>query len=229
MSIIGRTLSLLAVTLVLSACGGGGSSGTTPVTSFSLQAGYKARVQAGAADNFAVSGTCSGTATITTSGTSASTFEGVAGFSSSQTETLNLTNCVPATIAVTGTSYFDANYTPLGGSILGVEYTKFQVVPPALPTSVKVGDTAVYATLIIYTDSTKTTTTGQRQLSYVVAADSSTTALITLITRSYNNANQLLFTQQSTYRIAGDGTLTIVTIDVQYSTTSTTHLVYTKT
>ena len=86
----------------------------------------------------------------------------------------------------------------------------------------------MYATVTVYSDSTKTTTTGQRQLSYVVESDSASTAFVTLITKSFNTANQLLFTQQSKYRIAADGTLNIVTIDVQYSTTSTTHLIYTK-
>ena len=223
-------LGSIALALTLSACGGGGDSGSTatPVTSFALQAGYKARVAAGSSDNFSISGTCGGTATTTTSSASPATFEGVAGYSAGQTATLNLTGCTPATAAVTGTSYYDANYTPLGSSIPGVEYTKFITAPPALPTIIKVGDTALYATLTVYADSTKTTVTGQRQLSYVVEADSSTTALITLIMRSYNNASQLLFTAQSKYRIAGDGTLNIVSMDVQYSTTSTTHLVYTK-
>ena len=61
--------ALFAVaTLSLSGCGGGGGdSGTTiAVTSFPLQAGYKARISAGSADNFSISGTCTGTANFTT-------------------------------------------------------------------------------------------------------------------------------------------------------------------
>lgn len=224
----------ICIAFTFTACGGGGggggseSTGATPITSFPLQAGYRTRVAAGSADSFTISGTCSGTATITTSATSPATFEGVSGYSSGQTATINFTNCTPASNAVTGTLYHDASYTPLGSSIPGVEYTKFQTAPPPLPTTVKVGDTAVYATVTVYTDSTKATLTGQRQLSYVVEADSASTAFVILITRSYNTANQLLFTSQSKYRIASDGTLTIFTIDVQYSTTSTVHLLYTK-
>lgn len=216
----------------LSACGGGGSSDPAPVasvTEFALQAGYEARIASGALDNFSISGTCSGTATITTSSASAASFEGVSGNSATTTLTLNLTSCTPASNAVTGTSYFDEDYTPLGSSIPGVEYTAFETLPPSLPASVKVGDTAVFATQTVYSDSTKSTATGQRELSYVVQADSSTTATVVFITKSYDTSSQLLWTQQSKFRIAGDGTLTMVSIDVQFSTTSTSHFLYTKT
>ena len=65
-------------------------------------------------------------------------------------------------------------------------------------------------------------------LSYVVEADTANTAIVNLISKAYNTANQPLFTQQGRYRIAADGTLSVMTIDIQYSTTSTTHLIYTK-
>ena len=212
-------------------CGGGGDAGSTvtPVTSFPLQTGYKARVSSGAIDSFSISGTCAGSATFTTSAATAATFEGVVGYSATTTATVNFTNCTPATAAVTSTGYYDSNYTPLGSSTPGVEYAKFLTAPPALPASVKVGDTAVFATLTVYSDSTKATVTGQRLLSYVIEADTATTAVANLITKAYNTSSQLLFTQQSRYRIAADGTLTVISIDVQYSTTSTNHLVFTKT
>lgn len=215
----------------LTGCGGGGGDGggATTTTSFPLQAGFRARIAGGSTDNFAVSGTCAGTATFTNGAAAASAFEGVSGFAAAQTVTVNFTNCTPATNAVSATGYYDGSYSPLGSSIPGVEYTKFLTVPPPLPTSVKVGDTAVYATQTTYTDSTKSITTGQRVLSYVVEADTANTAIANLITRSYNASDQLLFTQQARFRIAADGTLTTVSIDVQYSTTSTDRLVYTKT
>ena len=216
---------------LLVGCGGGGgdgSSASTAATSFPFQAGYRARIAGGSTDNFTVSGTCAGTATFTNGAATASTFEGVAGFASPQTVTVNLTNCTPATNAVSGTGYYDGSYSPLGSSIPGVEYTKFLTAPPSLPTSVKVGDTAIFATPTTYTDSTKSVATGQRILSYVVEADTANTAIVNLISKGYNASSQLLFTQQARYRIAADGTLTVMLIDVQFSTTSTNHLVYTK-
>jgi hypothetical protein len=183
---------------------------------------------AGSTDNFTLSGTCTGTATIANGAATPSTFEGVVGFAATQTATVNLTNCTPATNFISGTSYYDGGYIPLGSSIPGVEYAKFLTLPPPPPTAVKVGDTAVYATLTTFTDSTKIVVTGQRVLSYVVEADTANTAVVNLISKGYDTLHQLLFTQQSRYRIAADGTLTVLTIDVQYSTTSTTHLLYTR-
>jgi hypothetical protein len=97
-----------------------------------------------------------------------------------------------------------------------------------LPDSVKVGDTANYATLASYTDSSKANTTGTRVLSFVVEADTADTAIVNFITRSYNTASQLMFTQQSRLRMAADGSLTLVSIDVQFSTSSTNRQIYTK-
>ena len=215
---------------LLSGCGGGGGdSVTTPATTnFPLLSGYKARIAAGSTDNFTISGTCAGTATFTSGAATAGTFQSVVGYAVVQTATVNFTNCTPSSNAVTGTGYYDLNYSPLGSQVPGTEFTKYASLPPAIPSSVKVGDTAAYATLNVYTNSTMATATGQRFISYVIEADSANTAIVNLITKSYNTAGQLLYTQQSRYRIAADGLLTNVSIDIQYSTTSSTHLLYTK-
>lgn len=215
---------------VLFGCGGGGSGASGPiVTSFPLQSGYKARVASGSVTNYTISGTCSGSATVSVSAPTADTFEGAPALSATGTSTMNFANCTPSSIAATSTSYYDSNYNSLGHSTVGTEYGKFLTVPSPVPTSVKIGDTAVVGTETIYTDSTKTTTKGQRTRSYVIEADgaSTSTAIVNLITRDFNTANQLLFTDQNRYRIVANGALTPVSEDVQYSTTSTTHLVLT--
>jgi hypothetical protein len=233
-----RLRYLTAVVLIASAtlqgCGGGGSdAGTavapvTPVATFPLLAGYKARIAAGASDSYTVSGTCAGNAAITSAAAASATFEGVTGYSVAQTATINFTNCTPASSAVTSTGYYDANYSPLGSTTPGVDYAKYVTAPAALPLFVKVGDTAAFATFTVYSDSAKATVTGQRVLSYVIEADTTTTAVANLITKAYNASGQLLTTQQARYRIAADGSLTVISIDVQYSTTSTNHLLYIK-
>ncbi len=116
----------------------------------------------------------------------------------------------------------------LGTAIAGVEYSKNTTASSALPATVNAGDTAVFAAVTVYANSTKATVAGQRNLSYVIEADTPTTAIANLITKGFNNANQLLFTQQARYRIAAGGTLTSISIDVQFSTVSTNHVVYTK-
>lgn len=229
---IASTLSVV----LLSACGGGSDSSPaapvqtpTAVTSFNLQSGYKTLVASGRNNNFTISGTCSGSSTITTSTPSAGTFEGISALSAVTTSTGNFTNCTPTTFASTSTGYFDSNYTPIGHSLAGVEYGKFLTALTALPTSVKVNDTAEYGIETIYTDSTKQVAKGKRNISYVIEADgtSTNTAIANLITKDFNTASQLLFTQQSRYRIDASGTLSIISIDVQYSTTSSNHLLYT--
>lgn len=228
---VATAATLFASAFLLAGCGGGGDAGsttTTPVTSFPLLTGYKARISGGATDNFSISGTCTGTATFTTAAASPATFEGATGYSATQTATINFTNCTPASSAVTSTGYYDTNYSPLGSVNPGVDYAKYLTAPPALPASVAAGDTAAFATLIVYSDSTKTTVTGQRVVSYVIEADTSTTVIANVITKGYNTSSQLLYTQQSRYRVAANGTLTVVSIDVQYSTPSTNHLLYTK-
>lgn len=237
-----KTRSLVGVfgcacLLVLSACGGGGGGGdasaSAPVaatTTFNVRSGFAARVVAGSTDNFTISGTCAGTAQIVNGAASAATFEGVAGFSSIQTNTVNFSNCNPSSSTASGTNFYDANYTQIGTVIPSVEYSKFLSAPTALPSAAAVGDMADYVTLTTYTDSSKATTTGRRVLSYVIEADTATSVIVNFTVRTYDTTPQLLLTQQTRYRMAADGTLVLLTIDIQYSgSLGTAHLVYTKT
>lgn len=223
-------ITAIGVCAALAGCGGGGSSAPPQevVTSFALQSGYKARISSGGANKFSISGTCSGSATLSDSAPTGDMFEGAFALSATSTATISFTNCTPVSSATTSKSYYDSNYNPLGHSMIGTEYGKFLIVPSPLPTFVKVGDTAIFGTETIYTDSTKAATKGQRLLSYVIEADgaSTSTAIANLITKDFNTLNQLLFTQQTRYRMTGDGTLRAVSIDVQFSTTSTNHFVY---
>ena len=218
---------------LLVACGGGG--GDSPVviippvdTTFALKSGFQARIVSGASDDYTVSGSCTGTARIATLPATAVTFEGVVGVASSQTSTLNFTNCAPATNSATGLTFYNANYAPIGSSVVGSEYAKFESPPLDWPTAVKVGQSGTIATLITYTDSTLAVTTGKRTVSYEIKADTATTAIANIITRSFDRV-ALLATETMSYRIAENGTLTPVLLDVQFSTTSTLHLIYTPT
>lgn len=222
--------SICAIAGLLAGCSGGGgeSSPTTPiqaVTSFPLQSGYKSLIANGLTKSFTVSGTCSGTGTKTSAAaTTAATFEGVSGFSAAVTLTMSLSSCSPASIAQTSTAYFDSNYVPLGMNSVGVNYGVY-AAPLAIPSSVKVGDTGLIGTMNLYTNSTKATSNGSQQLSYVVEADSTTTAIVNLIGRVYSAGNTLTATEQDRYRIDSVGTLTPLTADIQYS--NGTHFVLT--
>jgi len=205
------------------------TTNTTPATAFALAATYQVRHTIGATDNFNVTGDCTGTATISTAASVPAVFEGVGGYSSAQTSTVSFTTCSLPSGVSTGTTYYNLSVLPIGLAIVGGEYAKFVVAPALLPATVKVGDSAVMVTMNSYADSTKVVPIGQRIVSYVIEADTTSTAIANIITRSYDLGGALLSTEQSRYRVAENGTLTRTSIDVQFSTTSTLHLLFTRT
>ena len=218
---------------LLAACGGGGGDAPAVITppvdaTFALKSGFQARIVSGASDDYTVSGDCRGTARIATLPAAAATFEGVVGVSALQTSTLNFTNCSPATNSATGLTFYNANYAPIGSSVVNSEYAKFESPPLDWPAAVKVGQSGTIATLITYADRALAAT-GKRIISYEIKADTATatatTAIANIITRSYDRA-ALLATETMSYRMAENGTLTPLLLDVQFSTTSTLHLIY---
>jgi hypothetical protein len=228
-----RTMALASAlsAALLTACGGGGGGGAaeTPqgtAMAFPLQAGYKALVSNGYSIDFDVSGGCNGTATQVNDKAQAATFEGTAGVAAVSTQTIDFSDCTPAHTVGTETEYFDASYASLGSSIGGDEYGVYQA-PASFPVSVKVGDSGSYGTEILYSDSSKTQVTGRAVRTWRVDADTESSAIGTLTTQVFDAADQLDNTQQSRYRMAADGTLTIVGVDIQIAGTNALHLVLT--
>jgi hypothetical protein len=222
-----KSLFAISALMTLAACGGGGGSAApSTTTTYPLRSGYQSLISQSEVNSFAISGTCTGTATETRSAAVPATFEGTAGVSTTTTLTGSYSNCTPASFASTGVSYYDTNYKPLGSATPGTDYAVYSVTD--LPISAKVGDTAQFGTADVYSSNTKQVKTGTRTLSYAVEADSGNTAIINVITKAYNTSNQLLFTQQSRYRINASGQFTAVSKDIQYSTTNTSHMLWTK-
>ena len=234
-------LAGLLSALLLGACGGGGGGdggAPAPVAStlsFDLSVPFQDRITSGATNNFKITGTCVGTATITTSAAVdvAPPFEGLGTHASPQTSTIHLDFC-PAGLGLasgtdTGKTYFDTNYMPVGLHIdgSGGEYAKYQAPPTGLPLTAKVRDSGDIVTLTTYKDSPTTPPTGKRVLSYVIEADTATTAIANMVTRSYNVGGTLLATEQTRYRMAADGSLTMVSINVDSVSPKEFSLVYT--
>lgn len=215
----------LILSIFFSGCGGGGGGGGSsapagPVTStltFPLLSAYKTTNANGWTKTFTISGNCSGSGTVTISpAATATTFEGVPALASGRAITGTYTNCTPASFAGTSTSYFDSNYIRLGSSSSS-SYSVY-LTPPTLPTSVTVGTSGTIGTATEYANSTKTTGDGRTDISYVIEADTSTTAIVNVIQKAYNSAGTLTATSQSRYRIAATGALTPISLDIQSAT-----------
>ena len=225
-----KLLTATAVLAFLTACGGGGGGGggaTTTVAStnaFDVSSGYRRLVSTGFQKTFTLSGSCSGSATNTDApATTPANFDGTNGFSAVSVITGSYTNCTPASFSSTSIKYYDTNYIPIGEF-----YTSHYILyssKPILPSSARIGDAGIVASANIYTDSTKSVKNGKTETSYVIEADTVTTAILNLITKSYTEYGILTSTEQDRYRVSADGTLTFLSFDLQQSGTSTLRLI----
>lgn len=216
------TLAASAVAL-LAACGGGGGGGggtTGPVASnltFNASSAIRSLTAAGQNATFSVSSSngCTGSGSYAVgAATTSTTFESQSALSSTSMLNINYTNCSPATISSTTTGYTDINYVPLGVS--GDKYIVYTGGFNA-PSTARVGDVGIIGNALRYTNSSKTTQDGTAQLSYVVEADTESTALITVATKTYNISNSLESTQLTKYRINSSNTMALVSITIQYA------------
>lgn len=238
-----RQLSLVTLALftgtVLTGCGGGsgGSAPAAPVgpvvstLSFPVLQAYKAVIASGSTKSYVISGSCTGTANVTSApATTPAVFEAnPAALSSVSTLTATLIStpgfvCAP-TLAFTSTNYYDSTYTPMGFNATG-NYGVY-LVAPTIPVSAVIGGaggTGVIGTDTLYTDITKAVPNGREDVSYVLEADTATTAIVNVIIKHYTAAGILSGTEQDRYRISATGALVPVSIDLLYSTGQ--HLIF---
>lgn len=230
--------------VLLAGCGGGGGGGdNTPVTStqsFPLQTGYKNNVANGQTVNYVITGSCTGNATYLRSPATSQPagFEGVVpalqvtstsniSYSSACSNSIN-----PDPGSNTTELYYDTNYNYLG-STESSYYSYMDLPLVAVPTSVTVGQSGVLGKENIDTDDTKTLHLGYTEGSYAVTADTATTAIITETVQVYKadpgspGNYYLAATRKERSRIAADGTLTPVSIEIQSNTTPAEVLTFT--
>lgn len=67
-----------------------------------------------------------------------------------------------------------------------------------------------------FTDSGKSTSIGREDVSHVIEADTATTAIVHLVYKDYDPSNVLQSTEQDRYRMAASGTLSLISVDLQY-------------
>jgi hypothetical protein len=211
-----NTIKILLATAsvaLMTACGGGGGGGSaTPVESTSTFPLFTIHVNTlqASSNNFTVSGTVNGTA-VTGSGTatrgslSAGTFEGA----TQQQRTIAVTGSISANGQVvplisSGIDWYDSNYLPLGNT--GGEDYVVVTGTAVIPTSVPVNDAGTVYTATRWSNSSKTFSRGTEVISYVVEADTATSALLTLMLTEKDTSNTTLSVSSQQFRIRPDGT-----------------------
>ena len=228
--------------ILLTACGGSLSDLTkgnpVTITSYPLQSGYKARLAAGSSDNYTMNMTiqqgslvtCTGTANVTTTVPASTTFQTFPAFKVTETDTITMNDCGINGVSIFGfqtTIYLDTNYNVWAFDVSGSQFSQ-DSVPPTMPTSVKVGDSGTFLTMTSYADATKSVVTGSTQVTYSVATETNTTALVTLIETSKDTSNVITGTTKTVYRIEADGKLTALSYELQTTGTNAMHVTLTK-
>lgn len=216
--------AVLAISALVGCGGGSGSTGPTVVVStltFPLQSAYRALVGSGYSKNYSVEGTCSGRAIDSALAAAPAplgvTFEGIqAELAADNRLTLFLSNCAPSQTTLFGTSFWDSNLVPLGEVVPGGDYSVFQTAP-MFPVSVSVGTTGTFGVLNSYSDATKTVFTGRTDITFVIEAETATTAIVNLVAQDFDGGGASTGTQQSRYRIATTGALIPISIDIQFA------------
>lgn len=209
--------------LTLTACGGGGGNTPAPVASdasFNLQSAQRSEFVTSSVRNFSVSGTSNGfavTGTETAGGVTAGTFEGTAALQRTITVSGSVVvNGITQPLASSTTDWTDTNYVPRGSASTS-EYTVIQGTP-AIPTAARVGDLGTLFTATRYADNTRTGLIGTMRTTYSLAADTATTALVSVTSLYYSASGAHTRTVSRQYRINTSNQLTPVLVsDVDFT------------
>jgi len=227
-----KLLTATAVLSLLSACGGGGGGVSGPVASaesFSLTKMWANMLTTPSTNNVTIQGTLNsgvdpvtGTGTISFSNLSAGTFEGKPAQKQTQTNAVSLVNkgqTIPINDKID--SWVDSNYTPNGES----GYEDYIVVTAlgTLPSAARINDTGNLYTANRYASSTKAVLRGTRTASYVVEADTASTALVSLILEDKNTSN--VTTSKSTLQLRITPTGAFTRIKETYVSTTTSLII----
>lgn len=204
------------LTALIAACGGGGGSAgaPVPVTStdiFQVKTAYVNYFNDSRSLPFTISGTISGVSvsgsgTLTQSGVTAGSFEGLPVLQKVSTVTATvLVNGTPLTTAASTTSYADSNYVPKGSS-----NGEYRVIGNAvnIPNTALVNDTGVWYTEDIYSASDKVSFLGTSVTSFVMMPDTATTAILKIIQTDRDTSGNVTLIATITFRMTPAGELT---------------------
>jgi hypothetical protein len=141
----------------------------------------------------------------------------------------DLLGCAASASSTTTKVYFDATTFAPFGYIGGTAYngaTSYQSTfrefstRVVLPSAIKVGDAGIVGSVMTYNISNFKkygTPQGQTDVTYLVEADTSSTALVNIISKVYDANGKLTLVDQTRYQIDVGNNLTLSSIDQQYS------------
>lgn len=230
-----KTITAVSAMALMTACGGGGGGGgggantTAPVAStsiFPIMTVYMNTLTSSSSNNYTISGSISGVAikgsgTVTYGNLSAGTFEGVAAQQRTTTATGSVVaNGISIPLNSSSINWVDSNYVPKGSSS-GIEYVVVMGTP-TIPTAARVNDTGTLYTAKRYTNSTKSVLLGTDTATYVLEADTATTALLTFILTENDNQGNITSTSTEQLRITPTGTYTSIKDTLLQGTTNIT-------
>jgi hypothetical protein len=214
-----KPCTLTCLTILLCACGGGGSNPTAPSSNnFDVQTGMAKMVTNGLSTNVSLSGTVvvngvstafTGSGTFTRPPAVGATFDGTAALSQTTTVAGTITtNVQTAPYSTSVTDYYASSDSAFLGEVSSSEYDVAQA-PILFPTMV-VGS-GTLGTLSRYTDSTMSVSLGTAQVSYVVMApvDPGSPMGIAVTTKIYDTQNTLLETDVTNYTMTSSNIISL--------------------
>ncbi len=222
-SIVGFSFALLV------GCGGGGDSGSgslggpeiVPAVSsstFSVDAAYKNNLSASRNLSWKLVGTVqtiavTGTGTWVESGLSATTFNGQpAQLRTIKTNGTLITLGQSTPLVINQNVYYDSGFRNVGSS--GTAGSNYQTMTfSVLPTTAKIGDSGLLAIIKSYSDVAKLNKISTGTTSWVLSADSATTAILKITTALVTPTGVGNLTTFESVRVSTTGETTKVTFE----------------
>jgi hypothetical protein len=184
--------------------------------SYDLATAFKNQLLQGFSKTFNVTGDCKGTWSGTDTPAMKTTWQGQSVYAVGTTNIFNVPNC---SLGVSGThssiTYYDMNFIEVAKFDSDGTYSEFVKTPR--PASVKVGDSGTLGTWYHWSNNSKSQSWGTDVHTFVVEADTASTALLNVIDRTYTNINLLDITSQIRFKLNSNDTLEWYSVTIDFA------------
>jgi hypothetical protein len=183
---------------------------------YDIKTAFQNRIIKGASKTFNVTGDCKGTISQTDSPAAKTIWNNQAVYAVGNTHINSIPNC---SLGFSGTqtsiTYYDLDFVELAKFHSDGSYSEFVKSPR--PNSVTVGDSGTLGTWTHWNNTGKTNLYERDVMSYVIEPDTSSSVIVNLIDRTYDNNNQLEITSQLRFRLDSTGVLEWVSATVDFA------------